>query len=147
MKVNWEKIKNEYITDSSTSYEKLAVKYGITKTAISNRAKKEKWVEERERNLTETCTKIQEAVIEDNIEFYKDLQKDIKEATKIIVNKTIATANSLDQDEQFVEKRLNTCQKTIESAINTIEKICFPQHETTDNNITVILGSAEEYSE
>ncbi len=57
MAINWEAIKCEYITDSTTSYRKLAEKYGISYNAIGNRARKENWQEQRDQYSTKTVTK------------------------------------------------------------------------------------------
>ena len=43
--MDWRTIRKEYITDESSSYRKLAKKYGISLTAITNKAKQENWVE------------------------------------------------------------------------------------------------------
>ncbi len=55
--VDWIAIKNEYIS-TNVSYKELSDKYPVSKTAIANRAKKEKWVELREENLNATYTKV-----------------------------------------------------------------------------------------
>lgn len=59
--MDWQELKTEYVT-TDTSYRKLAKKYGISPTAVANRAKAESWVELREQFLskqfTETIDKI-----------------------------------------------------------------------------------------
>lgn len=45
MACDWTKIKTEYITDSNSSYRRLAEKYGIPLGTLQKRAKKEKWTE------------------------------------------------------------------------------------------------------
>lgn len=54
---DWAKIKAEYIADQSASYRSLARKYGVNLTRLAGVAKKEKWIElrERKRNKTETA--------------------------------------------------------------------------------------------
>ena len=42
--VDWLKIKTEYITDPSATYRNLSEKYGVPKTNLERRAKKEGWV-------------------------------------------------------------------------------------------------------
>ena len=54
--MDWQTIKTEYVT-TETSYRKLSVKYGISVTAIANKAKEEKWVEQRKQFLNNTFTK------------------------------------------------------------------------------------------
>lgn len=55
--MDWIKIKNEYI-NGNISYRKLAEKYGISTTAICNRAKAEQWVDLKKKQLNKTCTKV-----------------------------------------------------------------------------------------
>jgi hypothetical protein len=55
--VDWKSIRNEYITDESSSYRKLAKKYGVSLTAITNKAKQENWVEKRRQFKDKTTTK------------------------------------------------------------------------------------------
>ena len=60
---DWQAIKTEYIT-TDTSYRKLAQKYDIHYKVISDRGKKEGWVElrsqHRAKTLTDTLDKISE---------------------------------------------------------------------------------------
>lgn len=60
--VDWEQIKNEYITDPKSSYRSLAKKYGIAASAINERGKKGKWKEKREQNKDKTEAKTLEAL-------------------------------------------------------------------------------------
>ena len=60
--VDWEQIKNEYITDPKSSYRSLAKKYGIAASAINERGKKGKWREKREQNKDKTEAKTLEAL-------------------------------------------------------------------------------------
>ena len=55
--MDWTAIRKEYITDESSSYRKLAKKYGVSYTSIGERARQEGWAEERERYLTKTLSK------------------------------------------------------------------------------------------
>jgi monoamine oxidase len=48
--VDWNAIKTEYITDESTSYRKLAEKYGVPLGTLYKRAKKENWVSLRKQS-------------------------------------------------------------------------------------------------
>ena len=57
MAINWEAIKCEYITDSTTSYRKLAEKYGVSYQAICHRSKDEEWRDLREQHLNDTVSK------------------------------------------------------------------------------------------
>lgn len=62
LRVDWRTIRKEYITDESSSYRKLAKKYGISLTAITNKAKQENWVEKRRQFRDKTTTKTMEVL-------------------------------------------------------------------------------------
>ncbi len=55
-KIDWIAAKTEYITQR-TSYRLLAEKYGVSQTAVSNRAKSEHWVQERKKYINRTVKK------------------------------------------------------------------------------------------
>lgn len=52
----WEAIKTEYIT-TTTTYRKLAEKYGVSRVQIGNVGKAEGWVKLRRQHLDKTLTK------------------------------------------------------------------------------------------
>ena len=62
--MDWSKIKTEYITDESSSYRKLAEKYGVSLTAITNRSKGEGWVDQKKQFKDKTTTKSIEKIAE-----------------------------------------------------------------------------------
>ena len=55
-KTDWEKIKNEYVTQK-TSYRKLSEKYKVSLKTIAERGKREGWVELREHYGHKVATK------------------------------------------------------------------------------------------
>ena len=55
--MDWNEIREEYLRDDTSSYRKLAQKYGVSLTAIYNRAKAEKWQEQRKQLKDKTITK------------------------------------------------------------------------------------------
>lgn len=57
MAIDWEKIRTEYVT-TATSYRKLGEKYGVNFSLIGEKAREEKWPEQRtqHRNITYTKT-------------------------------------------------------------------------------------------
>ena len=55
--MDWNAIRQDYITDESSSYRKLGQKYGLSYTAIGDRARKEGWAEQRTQYLNETLSK------------------------------------------------------------------------------------------
>ena len=61
MVADWKAIKTEYITTTS-SYRKLAEKYGVSTTQICNVGREEKWVEQREQYLNKVTAKTLEKI-------------------------------------------------------------------------------------
>ena len=59
---DWNAIRQEYITDESSSYRKLAQKYGISYTAIGDKARKEGWADQRSQFLNKTLSKTINAI-------------------------------------------------------------------------------------
>lgn len=54
---DWNAIRQEYITDESSSYRKLAQKYGVSVDAIYKRSKADNWQDQRKRLKDKTVTK------------------------------------------------------------------------------------------
>ena len=73
--MDWSKIKTEYITDESASYRKLAEKYEVSFTTLSNRAKDEGWVELRRQFKDKTTTKTMEKLSEKQADKRRDKSK------------------------------------------------------------------------
>ena len=59
--IDWQAIKTEYIT-TSTSYRKLAEKYGVSRGQLSEVGRSEKWVELREQHRVNIVSKTVAAV-------------------------------------------------------------------------------------
>ena len=60
--MDWNAIRQEYITDESSSYRKLAQKYGVSYTSVGEKARKEGWAEQRSQYLTKTLSKSIDAI-------------------------------------------------------------------------------------
>lgn len=86
--MNWSKIKNEYVSDSSMSYRKLAEKYGVSRAVIGERAKKEGWRALRQAASERAEAKLLETVGEENAridgKFYKAVDLLLEEACKCL---------------------------------------------------------------
>ena len=66
--MDWITIRSEYITDESSSYRKLAKKYGVSLTAITKRSKEEDWLGQRKQLKDKTITKSIEKLSQKNAE-------------------------------------------------------------------------------
>lgn len=63
-KVNWNKLKAEYIKDPRVSYRILAEKYGVSETVVNAHGRKMKWVEARKEYQAKTYAKAMEKATE-----------------------------------------------------------------------------------
>lgn len=86
--MNWSKIKNEYISDPSASYRKLSEKYGVARSTLSERAKKEGWHALKLEAAERAEAKLLETVGEENAridgKFYKAVDLLLEEACKCL---------------------------------------------------------------
>ena len=86
--MNWSKIKNEYVSDSSMSYRKLAEKYGVSRAVIGEKAKKEGWRALRQAASERAEAKLLENVGEENAringKFYEAIDLLLQEACKYL---------------------------------------------------------------
>jgi hypothetical protein len=62
--VDWNAIRQEYITDETSSYRSLSKKYGIGLTKLSKHAKDEDWIGQRAQLKDKTMTKTIEKLSE-----------------------------------------------------------------------------------
>lgn len=66
--MDWNSIREEYITDETSSYRSLAKKYGVGLTALYNHAKAEDWVGLRKRLKDKTITKSIETISDQQVD-------------------------------------------------------------------------------
>jgi hypothetical protein len=90
MDCDWTKIKTEYITDSKSSYRKLAEKYGVPFTTLKDRAKREEWVRLK--------TQTQHNILTQTIE--KDTDQKVDRMTRLMS----VTDKLLDKVEQVIDE-------------------------------------------
>ena len=90
MGCDWTKIKTEYITDSKSSYRKIAEKYGVPFTTLKDRAKKEGWADLKIQTQHNIVTKTID----------KDIDKKVDRATRLLD----VTDNVLTMIEEAVTK-------------------------------------------
>lgn len=74
MSCDWTKIKTEYITDSKSSYRKLAEKYGVSFNTLQCRAKDEGWAELKRQAQDKITTK----------SIQKGIDKQVNRATRLM---------------------------------------------------------------
>jgi uncharacterized protein YqfA (UPF0365 family) len=154
--LDWSKIKTEYITDESTSYRKLAKKYGINYTTIGEKARKEGWKQEREqfqtKSLSKTLNKIAERQSDRAAKFFvltDALYDKLVEALKLVdPNDTQGlrqlTASVKDWRDMHSIKS-DADMREQEARIRNLEKQAQADEESNDVVVT-IASEAEEFS-
>ena len=161
MSWDWNAIKTDYITDETTSYRKLARKYGVSHNVIGARAVKEGWVELRQQHLDKTLSKTLSAISAGQARRAARVQT----VADKLLDKIEEAVDNLDMKELFLDKQalrqVTAAMKDIkdilmikseadlreqDARIRNLEK----QAEKTDesNDVTVVIGpEAEEYAE
>lgn len=119
--VDWKKIEGEYITNTETSYRKLAQKYGLNQATIAQKAKAEDWVGKRKQQASTAQALILE----------KDITKKVDRATRLktVADKLLGKVEALVADDDYLTasaiKNLSDALKNIKEAqmIRTQEDI------------------------
>lgn len=63
-KIDWSKALNDYVSDETLSYEKVATKYGVSKRSVTKRASREKWPTLRQDTSLKVLQKLPQKVAE-----------------------------------------------------------------------------------
>lgn len=114
--MDWKAIKTEYITDESSSYRKLAKKYGVSYTAIGNKARQEGWAEDRERYLNESVSKTLKAISDGQAKRASRLQT----VADKLLDKIEKAVDDLEMSSLFTDKQ---ALKQITGALKDIKDI------------------------
>ena len=127
--MDWNVIKTEYITDESSSYRKLAKKYGVSLTAITNRAKKENWVELRIQFKDKVTTK--------NIEKFSEKQSERLSRIQGITDKLLSK----------LEKAVEELDIQLFKKVVKVKEIEYNNLERPDKPTKEIIHEEEKYTE
>lgn len=114
--VDWNAIKTEYITDESSSYRKLAKKYGISHNVIGAKAVKEGWVEARRQFQDKTMSKTLSAISNQQAKKASRLQT----VANKLLDKIEKAVDDFDIRELFTDKQ---ALKQITGALKDIKDI------------------------
>lgn len=147
MKTNWEDIKLRYIT-TDVSLKELASEFDLSESSLGKRAAAEKWTDERKKHYKKVEQKTEEKIAEIKAEAYAEITKLSCEGQKLFVEKAIDIAKGIDAEDKTNILYIHKCQKTVESAVATMDKIMNPQHEENkDNTIRLVVGDdIKEYA-
>lgn len=114
--VDWNAIKTEYITDESSSYRKLAKKYGISHNIIGAKAVKEGWVEQKKQFQDKTLAKTLNAISNKQSQRATRLQS----VTDKLLSKIEQAVDDFEMSALFLDKQ---ALKQITGALKDIKDI------------------------
>lgn len=100
--MDWNQIREEYITDETSSYRKLAQKYGVGLTALYNHAKAEDWVGQRQQLKDKTITKTLDKISEKQAK----RAADFIDLTDTLAKKLTAALESVDPKDTQALRRI-----------------------------------------
>lgn len=113
--IDWKKIKTDYVTNA-VSYTELSKKYNVPRSTLSKIARKEKWVELKERTEDKVVTKMIASEAKKQISRYEK----ILSVTDKLIAKIEESINQLDADGVTLDKQ---GIRAIAGAIKDIKEI------------------------
>ena len=151
--MDWNAIKTEYITDESSSYRKLAKKYGVSLTAITHRAKKENWTNEKaqfkDKLTSETVKKIESEQVNRLTRIHSITDRALDKLSKALEDVDPLDTQSLRQIVASIKdiKEIQMLKSASdireqEARIAKLQKEA--ESEKSDNQIEVVIGDGTE---
>lgn len=151
----WEEIKMEYIS-TNTSFRQLESKYGVSYTQIQGRAKRGKWLEDREKFKSNRTEKSLDSICEQQV---ADITKAMKVADKLLDKISEAVEVVEPADTQSIKQltgaikdlkeigvfRADMDRREQMARIAKLEKEA--KEEQTDTEITVVIKGGEDYAD
>lgn len=163
-KVNWEKIKTEYIT-GDISQRKLAEKYGVPFTTLKYRAAREEWFKARQKHKDRVVTKstqkaeakqvrvaTKELTLLDKIERHLDRAiSDVDQFNRYIVTEQIGHGMT-ETSEQMYSKADMKALKDAMQVLAMVEKMKQERLDRANNasnemRVKFVDGSDEEWGD
>ena len=110
---DWKAIETEYVT-TSTSYRKLAEKYGVDQATVARKAKKEDWVSKRQHHADKTQAKMLTA----------DIKQKVSRAERIqtVADKLLSKVEALVENGDFTEMNAQSLRQ-ISATLKDIKEI------------------------
>lgn len=135
-KINWSEAKKDYVSNTTTSLDDIAEKYGVAKSTILARAAEEKWTETRKQVILKTDQRLIEKIIESNAEYkarkFRDgqilselgitvLQEKMDKIGTKVAGEIVATGHKLQSEALDLDKP--TTQVNIQNNIFTVSDL------------------------
>ena len=140
-KVDWVKIEREYVRQN-VSQRELAKKYDVGLKQVSRHAKEGQWVKKRKQFVNEMTTeleKLDEQAAVDKAKVYSEIMDKSLFVEQKLLEKTLKCALAIQMYQFDAIDDLKSAQNTIKSIVETTEKICFPEHDQTEQHITISM--------
>ena len=156
--MDWNAIREEYIADETSSYRKLAQKYGVSVDAIYKRSKKENWQEQRKQLKEKTITKSIEKISEQQSANVKKYGNMVTTMTK----KLMAAIKAVDPKDTTAVRRLTASlcdlrellgiksdadSREQEARIANLRKQADKEEDTVNEIDVVFAAGPEEWNE
>ena len=134
--IDYDSIKTEYLT-TNVSFATLGRKYGLDRTSISRKAKKDKWDEEKARMRNEA----HEAAIKSTIDAQVSISETCMEIVTIMTAKIKRAAEICDPEDTKMQRDI----MAMVDDLNQMGAFAF-DGATSRNNITVeFIGMDDSY--
>ncbi len=147
-KTNWEKIKQEYITDNGATYKSLSKKYDVSFATLQEKARLEKWKDKRKKLQEKTIEKISETTAEAIAKDYENICEKAREELNALMELNTQIRLGFTAKDQWAEKRVSTCIDNVTKIIAQMEKLRYPEHDKQTQEITVVMPQKlKEFSE
>ncbi len=130
--INWDDIRNEYIT-TNISYRKLAAKYGVSPTTLQKKAVREKWTAKRQQKDSKSITK----TIEKTSDMAAARAANLMTATDMVLHAI------LEDIEKIKAAEVPYNWKNITGALKDIKDIQTVP-ENTQQNIRISFGDIDD---
>lgn len=126
--VNWDAIKNDYISDPEASLRSLSEKYGISASAIHRRAKEGEWLVKRKQLVDKTETKTLEKLIEERAKGEVKRLKKLYDATDKLTQKVLEGIKKVSPGNTLAIRQLVSSLKEL----RLMEGVAPTNHESED---------------
>lgn len=127
--MDWKTVKTEYITDGTSSYRKLASKYGIPRSTLEHRARVEGWSELKRRHYGRVMAKTLE----------KAEKNEVDRMTRLLT----VSDKLLERIEFIADSEAELSPQTVDvlaKALKSLKDIQKTDRDTDGSHIEVVLG-------
>ena len=140
-KVDWLKVEKEYVR-TKISQRELAKKYKVSEVQVARHSKEGNWVKKRKQFVSKMKAELKksdEVAAVDKAKVYANIMDKSLYVEQKLLDQTLQTAMAIDMFDDNAINDIKSAQKTIESIVATTEKICFPEHDQTEQHIKITM--------